>query len=188
MKRLINSLRNNPKIYTFYRHAMMTFKRSRYGLKHVSKTFFMSGKSLISKDFVAGEYSFVGDGCRIGPKVQIGKYVMFGPNVAIVGDDHRFDIAGTPIIFSGRPPLRSTVIGDDAWIGFGTVIISGVTIGRGAIVAANSVVTKDVPPYTIYAGSPAKKIKDRFSDQDLVVHDEMLAKPAFQGQYCKEKN
>lgn len=60
-------------------------------------------------------------------------------------------------------PIKS-VIGNDVWIGFEAVILSGVTIGDGAIIGTRAVVTKDVPPYTIVGGIPAKPIKKRFSE------------------------
>ncbi|MEP7277990.1 MAG: DapH/DapD/GlmU-related protein, partial [Bacteroidota bacterium] len=64
-----------------------------------------------------------------------------------------------------------TVIEDDVWIGYGSTILSGVKIGRGSIIAAGSLVTKDVLPYSIYAGVPAKKIKNRFDNEaDLHAH------------------
>ena len=59
------------------------------------------------------------------------------------------------------------VIGNDVWIGFEAVILAGVTIGDGAIIGARAVVTKDVPPYTIVGGVPAKSIRKRFSDEDI---------------------
>ncbi len=59
------------------------------------------------------------------------------------------------------------VIGNDVWIGYETVILSGVTIGDGAIIGSRAVVTKDVPPYTIVGGVPAKTIRKRFSDDDI---------------------
>ena len=58
-----------------------------------------------------------------------------------------------------------TYIGDDVWIGYGAIIMSGVKIANGSIIAAGSVVTHDTEPYSIYAGIPAKKIKDRFNDK-----------------------
>jgi virginiamycin A acetyltransferase len=64
-----------------------------------------------------------------------------------------------------------TVIGDDVWIGFGAVVLSGVTIGRGAIVAAGSVVISDVQPYEIVAGNPARHVGRRFTDADITVHE-----------------
>ena len=183
--RFISRLRTNEKFYKFYRFAIMLIKRRMYGLTHTHSTFFMSGKSHISKDFRAAEYSFIADGCRIGPKVSIGPYVMFGPHVTIIGGDHRYDIPGVPMIFSGRPVLEETVIEADVWVGYGTVIMSGVHIGRGSIIAANSVVTKNIPPYEIHGGIPAKKIRDRFhSDEDVAIHEDMLGKPPRSGQFA----
>jgi acetyltransferase-like isoleucine patch superfamily enzyme len=68
-----------------------------------------------------------------------------------------------------------TVIGDDVWIGFGAIVMSGVNISDGTIIAAGSVVTHDTEPYSIYAGVPAKKIRDRFdSEEDLQRHIKQL--------------
>ncbi|MCR9076886.1 MAG: hypothetical protein NXI07_12685 [bacterium] len=104
----------------------------------------------------------------------------------IVGDDHVFDKIATPIIFSGRPDKRNTLIDRDAWIGAGSIVMAGVTVGRGAIVAAGSVVTKDIPPYEIHGGVPAKKIKNRFkSEEDREKHDRMLDEPPRRGEYCE---
>jgi len=67
---------------------------------------------------------------------------------------------------SHTPPtiLKRTKIGNDVWIGHGAFLLPGITVGHGAVIAAKSVVTKDVPPYSIVAGSPAKVIRDRFSE------------------------
>ena len=166
----------------------MAYKRRRYNLKNVHPTFFMVGRSIVSKDLIAHEYSFINYDCNIGPKVELGPYVMFGPRVAVVGGDHRLDIPGVPIIFSGRPGLPRTVVEADAWVGYGAVIMAGVTIGRGAIVAAGSIVTKDVPPYEIYGGVPAKKIGERFFDQiSRDKHDIMLSQPPKCGEFAKPK-
>lgn len=62
------------------------------------------------------------------------------------------------------PFKGDTVVGNDVWIGYESVIMPGVTIGDGAVIAAKSVVTKDVPPYTIFGGNPAQVIKQRFDD------------------------
>lgn len=70
-----------------------------------------------------------------------------------------------------------TIIGDDVWIGHGSIIMSGVNIGSGCIIAAGSVVTKDLEPYYIYAGVPAKKIKKRFETiEEELLHILELAK------------
>ena len=62
-----------------------------------------------------------------------------------------------------KQSVEKVSISDDVWVGYGSIILSGIKIGQGSIIAAGSVVTKDVEPYSIYAGVPAKKVKDRFS-------------------------
>lgn len=168
-----------------YRAAVMLYKRWHYGLALVHPTFFMSGRSRISKDFIAHEYSFISEGCIIGPMVELGAYSMFGPRVTVVGGDHRFDRPGVPIIFSGRSELRPTVIARDVWVGANSILIAGVCIGRGAIIAAGAVVTKDVPPYEIHGGVPARKIGERFIDPaERLAHDRMLTEPPKRGDYA----
>ncbi len=163
----------------------MRYKRLRHGLVNVHPTFYMAGTSRIARDFQAGPYSFIGFDCYICPKVSLGPYVMFGPRVTVTGADHRFDLAGSPMIFSGRQELKPTKIEADVWVGFGAIIMAGVTIGRGAIVAAGAVVTHDVPPYEVHGGVPARKIRDRFqSAEEIRHHDEMLARPPLQGEYA----
>lgn len=158
-----------------YRKFKMIWYRSKYGLTKVHSTFYMGGKSAVSSDLVADKHAYMGAGCLIPPKVKIGKYTMFAPNVSIHGGDHIFDNPTKPIIFSGRPETPETIIGEDVWIGANTNIMAGVTIGNGAIVAAGSVLTKDVPAYEIFGGNPAKHIKMRFSEDEIEQHKKMLA-------------
>lgn len=104
-----------------------------------------------------------GPGCVIHCDAEVGNSVLFAPRVALVGrDDHRIDLEGTLIWDSPRGDSKSVIIEDDVWIGFGAIILSGVRIGRGAVVAAGSVVVKDVEPYSIVGGTPAKLLKWRF--------------------------
>jgi acetyltransferase-like isoleucine patch superfamily enzyme len=94
-----------------------------------------------------------------------------------MGDDHDYKNSGLPIIFSGRSIFKPTKIGRDVWIGAHTIVMTGVTIGDGAIIAAGSVVTKDVDEYSIYGGVPAKKIKNRFNNEgDVEKHKEFLSR------------
>lgn len=72
-------------------------------------------------------------------------------------------------------PVR---IEDDVWVGTGAIILKGVVIGRGAVVAAGAVVTRDVPPYAIAAGVPAKVIRMRWNDEEIAKHEAMLANAA----------
>lgn len=159
----------------FYRQIKMMYYRKKYRLKNVDKTFYMGGKSDISSDFEAGIFSYMGPNCIIYPKVKIGNYVLLANDVQIIGSDHAYNKPGIPIVFSGRETLKSTIIGDDVWIGAGCKISTGVKIGNGSIIAMGSIVTKDVEPYSIYAGIPAKKIRERFKDiNEIEEHERML--------------
>lgn len=161
------------------------FWRKRLGLRYTHRTFLAGGYSTIRSDFVAGAYSYVGPGCDIGPGVAIGAYTMLGPGVRVVGNDHVFDVPGSAIIFSGRPEFKQTIIGSDVWIGAGATVIAGVRIGDGSIVAAGSVVTRDVEPLLIVGGIPAKPIRKRFPDPaDEAKHREFLTKQPAEREYC----
>jgi acetyltransferase-like isoleucine patch superfamily enzyme len=114
---------------------------------------------------------------------------MLAPRVGIVGGDHRYDQPGIPMVFSGRPEQKSTIVEDDVWIGYRATILSGVRIGRGSLVAAGAVVTRDVPPYEIHAGVPAQKVRDRFSSaEDREQHDGMLREAARAGDYVRPRS
>lgn len=124
------------------------------------------------KDVTFGHHVQFGSNCMIQCDIEFGNYVLVASNVSFVGkDDHLFDKVGKPIWNSGRGDSYKTHIGNDVWIGHGTIILGGVKIGDGAIVAAGSVVTKDVSPCTIVGGNPAKFIKNRFDNsEDATLH------------------
>jgi acetyltransferase-like isoleucine patch superfamily enzyme len=134
-----------------------------------------------------GKFCYVGGGAWICPGVVVSDYVMIAPEVAILGGDHRIDVPATPIIFSGRPEIKGTKIHSDVWIGYRVTIMDGVEIGRGAVVASGSIVTKSVPPYSIVAGVPAKVVGSRFDDDAIKIHDAMLALQPFAGIYATPK-
>ncbi len=163
------------------------FHRKILGYRGLHESAYVVDVDRVSRDLVLGEFAFVNYGCHICPGVRVGRYSMLAPRVAIVGGDHIYDLAGTPIIYSGRPGMPITEIGDDVWIGYGSVIMAGVTIGRGAIVAAGSVVTHDVPSYSIVCGVPARFMRDRFNGEERLKHDEMLGGPPFAGALCGKK-
>lgn len=170
------------------RRAITGFRRHILGFRGVHPTSFIAPGSTVHHSIIMGEHAFMNRGCVVGPRVRLGRYVMFGPQVAVVGGDHRFDVAGTPIIFADRPEMPETVIEDDVWVGFRAVVIAGVRIGRGAIIAAGSVVTKDVPPFEIHAGVPNRKVRDRFqSAEELEQHKTMLEGKLVSGDYCRPK-
>lgn len=171
------------------RRALMFVKRRCFRWRGVDRRSYIVGGSVICRDLRLGAYSFINTDCRICPRVKIGRYVMLGPRVSIIGGDHNIDQVGVPIVFSGRPSLRETIIQDDCWIGLGVVIKAGVTIHRGAIVAAGCIVTKDVPPYEIHVGAPNSRLRNRFANsEDRDIHDRMVSsKELFVGKPCSRK-
>lgn len=94
-------------------------------------------------------------------ELLIGKNVLIGPNVTIIGSNHKYERRDIPIREQGVEYKKEIIIEDDVWIGSNAVILPGVTIKKGAIVAAGSVITKSVEEYQIVGGNPAKFIKER---------------------------
>jgi len=93
--------------------------------------------------------------------IKIGNDVMIANNVMIIGGNHDISRVDIPMRLQGEGKQGHIIIDDDVWIGAGSIILTGVKIGKGSVVGAGSVVTKDVQDYTIVAGNPAKVIKTR---------------------------
>jgi acetyltransferase-like isoleucine patch superfamily enzyme len=183
---LFNRLRRTRGVYVLCRALVARWRHWRYGLSSVHWTFYIGANCAVSADLVAHEHSFVNVECVLGPRVELHRYAMLAPRVAIVGGDHCYDQVGVPVIFAGRPEMPKTTIEADAWIGYGAIIMAGVTVGRGAIVAAGAVVANDVPAYEIYGGVPARRIGVRFERQgDREAHDAMLFGTVLRGQFCR---
>lgn len=121
----------------------------------------------------------IGNNVSVGPRTiiqvdgRIGDFVMIGMGAQIVGrEDHAIDELGIPMLLSTWSGDRqqgdrdAVYIGDDVWIGGGAIILSGVSIGDGAVVGAGSLVTRDIEPFAIVGGSPARKIGIRFDSAD----------------------
>lgn len=106
-----------------------------------------------------GADSFVG-GIGSGGRLIIGDNVMMAPGVVILTRSHRYDDVSVPMNRQGDYST-TVVIEDDVWIGYRAMILPGVRIGKGSCVGAGAVVTKDVPPYSVVGGVPAKVIKSR---------------------------
>lgn len=105
--------------------------------------------------------SGLGSHAYIGKYTTIGNDVMMGPNVTIITRNHRFDNTDTPMRLQGFEEYKPVVIEDDVWIGQQVIILPGIHIGKGSIIGAGSVVTKNVEPYSIVGGAPAKLIRLR---------------------------
>ena len=95
------------------------------------------------------------------PNIEVGDYTMYND---FSNDPTRFEEKNVAGSWDNKGDI---IIGNDVWIGFEAVILAGVTIGDGAIIGTRAVVTKDVPPYTVAGGIPAKPIKKRF-DEDVI--------------------
>ena len=114
--------------------------------------------------------------CTEAP-LTIGRKVVFGPNPTIITGDHRIDVVGKFIMDSHEKLPENdapVIVEDDVWAGANVTILTGVTIGRGSIIAAGAVVTKSGPPYSIIGGVPAKVLKYRFSVDEALEHEKQL--------------
>ena len=164
-------------------------------LKEYSKLAFI--KNFIqAKNIFVGDYSYYDDK-RYGPekfeeynvlynyeflkvKLVIGKFCAIGAETRfIMSGDHKLDAISTypfPIFGKGweeafnlfdLPVKGDIVVGNDVWFGYDSLVMNGVSIGNGAIIGAKAVVTRDVPPYSVVTGNPAKVVKMRFDDQSI---------------------
>lgn len=161
-------------------------KNIKYKKYSIAKNFH-AGRGVVlwaKNDIKIGQNFYIGRYSQIECDTQIGDNVIFANYVALVGRyDHHYHQIGRPIRLASQ--IRDVdynwkgldskiIIEDDVWIGYGTIIVSGVKIGRGSIIAAGSVVTKDVIPYSIVGGNPAKFIKYRFSEVEIIEHERIL--------------
>jgi acetyltransferase-like isoleucine patch superfamily enzyme len=127
---------------------------------------------------------YIGKFCTIECDGRIGNNVMLANNVGFVGRyDHDFHCIGKAIRnapwigdhgYNGPGKGLQVIVEDDVWVGFGSVVLTGVTIGRGAVVAAGCVVTKNVEPYTIVGGNPARRLAERFKISEISRHEQLM--------------
>jgi acetyltransferase-like isoleucine patch superfamily enzyme len=145
---------------------------------HIGKGFHAGrGVVLLAKNQIdIGDNFYIGRYSQIECDSLIGHNVIFANYVALIGRyDHNYQQIGIPIrlaswIFDSdynwKGLNQKVIIEDDVWIGYGSIVLSGIKIGQGSIIAAGSVVTQDVEPFAIYGGVPAKKIGDRFENKE----------------------
>lgn len=132
-------------------------------------TFVMHGALLHVYNFRDLPHAFIriGANCIVGERsvirgqggVTIGDHVLIAPNVQILAVEHTYGLPDVPVMHQG---IRATgiTIGDGAWLGAGCIVLDGVTVGEGAVIGAGAVVTKDVPPYSVALGVPARVVRD----------------------------
>ena len=106
-----------------------------------------------------GNFSGIGEDCRLYGRVIIGDHVMMGRECFIYTYNHETSRTDIPMQEQGGTTEKPVYIGNDVWIGSRVTILPGVTIGNGAIIGASAVVTKDVPPYAVACGNPAQVVK-----------------------------
>ncbi|MEM6767855.1 MAG: CatB-related O-acetyltransferase [Bacteroidota bacterium] len=169
-------------------------KHTQFPLEHYDRLCFL--KNIIKNpNIIVGDYTYYDDFESVenfeknvkylfdftGDKLIIGKFCMIASDVTFImnGANHLSEAITTyPFAIFGKdwtnamegkeyPVKGDTIIGNDVWIGYGATIMPGVTIGDGAIIATKSVVTKDVVPYAIVGGNPAKEIRKRFSPSEI---------------------
>ena len=128
-------------------------------------------ETFIDSNCEIGKYTYIGKRGGI-TKAVIGNYCTIGDNVYIGQGEHNYKqvaLSGQLYSFNSYEEYtkKECIIGNDVWIGVGAIILRGVTIGNGAVIGANSVVTKDIPPYAVAVGSPARVVKYRFSEEKI---------------------
>ncbi len=155
-------------------HTTAELKSCRLG-RHVA-----IGERVVLREVSVGDYSYFE---RHGEAIytQIGKFCSIAANVRINALEHPmervtthkityrpneyFKFLGLDRDFRERRRAKRVVVGNDVWIGHGAVVMPGVTLGDGAVVGANAVVTRDVAPYTVVAGAPARPLRARFAPE-----------------------
>ena len=107
-------------------------------------------------EFKIGDFSELGMNAYLSRDVEIGRHVLMGPNVTILTYNHEFEDPAVLIHDQGYRARKPVRVGNDVWIGASSIILPGVSIGDGAIVAAGSVVTRPIPALAVVAGNPAR--------------------------------
>lgn len=133
-----------------------------------------------SKNISIGNDVFIATGCcfqSVHGSIIIGNHVMFGPEVHIHGGNHKFDRVGYFMKENDDKQQGEDgyiIIENDVWVGARAIILKGVTIGKGSIIGAGSIVTKSIPPYSIYTGAPTSRMRIRWDTETIEEHEMAL--------------
>lgn len=168
IRKCLRSLRNSILLRTRYRTVCAG-----------QNVYIGAGTRMRPHAVTIGDNVSIGQCCRFEARqIRIGNNVMIASNVGIVDRNaHDVRTVGQPFCATSPAVGLPTIIEDDVWIGFAAIILSGVTIDEGAIVAAGSVVVEDVPRYTIVASPKATVIGQRFDAEAAQLHRQLLREP-----------
>ncbi|WP_312364685.1 DapH/DapD/GlmU-related protein [Sphingobacterium sp.] len=157
-------------IYRSVRKDLVPFRKCQIGSRTVVESYSLINNAV--GDLIIGSNSRIGFGNTVIGPVSIGDYVQIGQHVLISGLNHKYENINITIAEQGIE-VSPVKIDNNVWIGANAVILAGVTIGEHCVVGAGSVVTKDVPPYSVVIGNPAKVVK-KWDDQQrkwVINHD-----------------
>lgn len=137
--------------------------KMRSRLEHGEFVSLARGADIRSPHFAKlGHHVSIGKNFTCEVDLRVGDFVLISSNVSIIGRDHPFDDPSVTVYEAARLDTSVVEVGSDVLIGFGSILVGTVRIGDGCIVGAGSVVTRDLPPFTVCAGVPAKPIKPRY--------------------------
>lgn len=168
----LRGIANSARSFVRFRIRQRWIKTS--GMTRIHSTVHLNAPHRI---MTMGHHVQLGPHCHVSADIHFGNYVLCAAHVSFVGkNEHSYHHPGQTVWEAPRGHDEATVVGNDVWIGHGAIIMGGVRIGDGAVVAAGAVVTKDVPPMTIVGGNPARVIRKRFeSEKDATIHQEYLS-------------
>lgn len=161
---IVHQRDNRARICRSARLDVLPFRKFSVGANATIEDFCVVNNGL--GDVSIGTWSRVGIGSVVIGPVSIGQQVIVAQHVVISGMNHTYEAIDRPIR-QQLPNAQLVIIEDECWIGANAVITAGVRIGKHAVVAAGSIVTKDVPPYSVVAGNPARLLKQYNADRGL---------------------
>jgi acetyltransferase-like isoleucine patch superfamily enzyme len=156
--RLPNSryLKSSNRIRIWYFVKVLKIINKSEGCIIEERVYISSGKDKVS----IGSHTHINENVFI-QSAKIGNYVLIAPNVSLLSESHIHDNLDIPIVLQGVTPNRPVIIEDDVWIGRNVIVMPGCIIGSGSIIGAGAIVTKNIPPYSLAVGIPAKVIRKR---------------------------